>query len=239
MPQSPDIFLRIVSTTVPGRAAGETFPLADSPITLGRADDCGVALKDGSVSRKHAVVEPVAGGGYRLRDTGSANGVYVGDARTPELVLTHQAQFRIGDTVFEFVAPPPPPPPPPPKKTPFIIRIVASKAGDATERELSVSGVVSIGRAEECTIPIKDLSASKRHAVVTADGDGFRVIDNGSANGVWLEDQRVSDEVLKPGQRFRVGDTFFECYPKPEEGDGDEGRPLGVAVGRVTVKGAS
>jgi NHLM bacteriocin system ABC transporter ATP-binding protein len=215
------VSLRIVSTTVPSRAAGETIPLTADRMTIGRGDDCLIVLKDGSVSRHHAAIETTATG-FRLLDTGSANGIYVANERQSEVALADGVQFAIGDTVFEFVAPPAAPAADTSSRE-FVIRIVGSTVPDppgaaaAISREFAVSGVVSIGRAADSTIALKDRSASQRHAVVTAVGDGFRIVDNSSANGVWLDDQRVTDVILSEGQRFRIGDTFLECHAKTEE----------------------
>ena len=164
------------------------------------------------MSRHHAVIESTPKG-FLLRDTGSANGVFVSDERKSEVPLVHGIQFGIGNTVFEFVAPPAAPP----ARAEFIIRIVGSKTPDAVGKEFTVSGVVSIGRGADCTIPLKDDSSSRRHALVEVAGDGFRVNDNSSANGVWLDDRRINDAVLSDGQPFRVGDTFLECHAKAVE----------------------
>ena len=219
-------------------------------MTIGRANDCVIVLQDGGVSRHHAVIESTPAG-YRLRDTGSANGVIVADERRSEVVLADGLQFGIGDTVFEFVNPPVQPAPPTDGRE-FVIRIVGSTAPDAIDKEFVVSGVVSIGRGGDCTIPLKDRTASQRHALVQIAGDGFRVIDNASANGVWLDDRRVTDTVLTDGQRFRVGDTFLECHPKIEEAgrphdadgrprpvDGQDGRPAVVRGGRGHLRSAA
>lgn len=211
IPLPQDVSLRIVSTSVPTRAAGETIAITADRVTLGRADDCTVVLQDTGVSRHHAAIESTPQG-FRLRDTGSANGVFVSEERVSDIPLSHLTQFRIGVTLFEFVAPPPATAP-----REFVIRIVLSKTLDAVGKEYTVSGVVSVGRGDECTIPLKDGSASRRHALIELADGGYRVTDNASANGVWLDDRRVSASVLSDGQRFRVGDTFLECHPKVEE----------------------
>ena len=200
-------------------------------MTIGREDDCTIVLKDGSVSRHHAVITPTADG-VMLRDTGSSNGVFVGATRTSEILLTPNLRFHIGDTVFEFVSPPPA------AATPFLVRLVAAKAAGVAMREFIVSGEVSIGRGDDCTIALKDSSASHCHALVSLEGNGFRVFDNASVNGVWLEDQRVTDQVLTAGQRFRIGNTFFECYPKVEEADGDR-TVMMTDVGELLAKVAA
>jgi phosphoserine phosphatase RsbU/P len=67
---------------------------------------------------------------------------------------------------------------------------------------------VSIGRASDCTIPIKDRYLSRKHAEIVAVPSGWMLKDLGSANGTYLNGTRVErDEVLKTGDRIRLGDT--------------------------------
>jgi sigma-B regulation protein RsbU (phosphoserine phosphatase) len=67
---------------------------------------------------------------------------------------------------------------------------------------------VSIGRASDCSIPIKDRYLSRKHAEIIAVGSSWVLKDLGSANGTYLNGSRVErDEALKPGDRIRLGDT--------------------------------
>jgi serine phosphatase RsbU (regulator of sigma subunit) len=67
---------------------------------------------------------------------------------------------------------------------------------------------VSIGRASDCSIPIKDRYLSRKHAEIIAVGNNWVLKDLGSANGTYLNGSRVErDEALKPGDRIRLGDT--------------------------------
>ncbi len=67
---------------------------------------------------------------------------------------------------------------------------------------------VSIGRASDCTIPIKDRYLSRKHAEIVSVAAGWMLKDLGSANGTYLNGTRVErDEVLKTGDRIRLGDT--------------------------------
>ncbi|HJQ38871.1 MAG TPA: SpoIIE family protein phosphatase [Thermoanaerobaculia bacterium] len=67
---------------------------------------------------------------------------------------------------------------------------------------------VSIGRASDCSIPIKDRYLSRKHAEIIAVGHNWVLKDLGSANGTYLNGSRVErDEALKPGDRIRLGDT--------------------------------
>ncbi len=67
---------------------------------------------------------------------------------------------------------------------------------------------ISIGRASDCSIPIKDRYLSRRHAeIVQVDGH-WVLKDLGSANGTYLNGNRVErDSQLRAGDRIRLGDT--------------------------------
>ena len=45
-----------------GPGMGSRYPLGDSPVVLGRDDDCHIHLTDDSVSRKHACIQPETDG---------------------------------------------------------------------------------------------------------------------------------------------------------------------------------
>ena len=67
---------------------------------------------------------------------------------------------------------------------------------------------VSIGRASECSIPIKDRYLSRKHAEIVPDAGLWLLKDCGSANGTYLNGARIqADQVLKTGDRIRLGDT--------------------------------
>jgi phosphoserine phosphatase RsbU/P len=66
----------------------------------------------------------------------------------------------------------------------------------------------SIGRASECTIPIRDRYLSRKHAEIAAIGANWILKDLGSANGTYLNGSRVEkDMLLNSGDRIRLGDT--------------------------------
>jgi sigma-B regulation protein RsbU (phosphoserine phosphatase) len=67
---------------------------------------------------------------------------------------------------------------------------------------------VSIGRASDCSIPIKDRYLSRKHAEILAIDGAWVLKDLGSANGTYLNGARVEhDQLLKTGDRIRLGDT--------------------------------
>lgn len=75
-------------------------------------------------------------------------------------------------------------------------------------RLLVAPGGALIGRSRECDIVLDDTAASRRHAEVLPSGEGWRLVDLESTNGVRVNDRRVSGEtLLDPGDRIEIGST--------------------------------
>ena len=64
---------------------------------------------------------------------------------------------------------------------------------------------VLIGRATDCQIQTQDAQVSRRHARVIYDGSSYWIEDTGSANGVFVNNERVPRHQLRPGTVFRCG----------------------------------
>jgi pSer/pThr/pTyr-binding forkhead associated (FHA) protein len=85
-----------------GTLQGTTVPLAEGPITIGRADDSTLVLTDDYVSTRHARLVP-RGDQWILEDLGSTNGTYLGRQRVSDPVpVPLGAQIRVGKTVLEL-----------------------------------------------------------------------------------------------------------------------------------------
>src|SRR5580658_3529 len=65
---------------------GQRYPLSDSPVVLGRGEDCDVRINDHSVSRRHARIEPNPEGYFAI-DLQSTNGTFVNDVPTDVATL--------------------------------------------------------------------------------------------------------------------------------------------------------
>jgi serine phosphatase RsbU (regulator of sigma subunit) len=75
-------------------------------------------------------------------------------------------------------------------------------------RQPLIGGTVSIGRAADCSIPIKDRYLSRKHAEIIMSGQEWVLKDLGSANGTYLNGNRVEGQSsLVNGDRIRLGDT--------------------------------
>ena len=67
-----------------------------------------------------------------------------------------------------------------------------------------------MGRSDGAEIRVEDPFASSAHARIFSRGDFMHVEDMGSTNGTYLNGRRLgSPELLRPEDRFRIGDTEF------------------------------
>src|SRR5258708_6875658 len=88
-------------TVVSGGTRGPSFQVGPNPIVIGRRPGCHVVLDDKQVSATHCELR-AAQDGVHLRDHGSTNGTYVGNARLPEALLCGANKIRCGETWLEF-----------------------------------------------------------------------------------------------------------------------------------------
>ncbi len=65
------------------------------PVSLGRSSGCEVALNDTECSRRHALINPQAGGEFWIVDLGSTNGTHVNGRR-----LVRPTQLSNGDRIL-------------------------------------------------------------------------------------------------------------------------------------------
>lgn len=95
-----------------------------------------------------------------------------------------------------------------------------------------------IGRSSEA-LPITDRSVSRRHAELTPDGRDWYVRDLESANGTFLNGERLAERVkLQPGDQIRCGSTLFVFATQPDEHKGSPIRVLGPELMDATVEKA-
>ncbi|HEX5173077.1 MAG TPA: FHA domain-containing protein [Gaiellaceae bacterium] len=86
-----------------GGRAGETFPVDESPITIGRSPECGIFLDDVTVSRKHAVLTKHDGDRWQIEDQGSLNGTFVNRERVEAADVGDGDELQIGKYRLTFL----------------------------------------------------------------------------------------------------------------------------------------
>lgn len=216
---------RLVSLT-----DGREYRIGAAPLVVGRDAGADVVLGDEDVSRIHCEIVP-GPDGYRLVDRG-ANGTFVNGRRVPEsLMLARGDVIRVGREEFRFSAAGPITPPrgaamqlndtlmgipvtPLPGLLPALPRpkplggLLVRNGERKGERVPIRSLVVNVGRADYNDLVLPDPSVSTVHAKLQR-REGFWIIsDQGSTNGTFVDDERVTDEaVLTAGASLRFGEV--------------------------------
>ena len=84
---------------VSGREAGSGFAIDRERVILGRGPGVDRAFDDPAMSRQHAAIE-LSGGGLRIRDLGSTNGILLNGTPVTAAELHHGDRFEIGGRSF-------------------------------------------------------------------------------------------------------------------------------------------
>jgi hypothetical protein len=74
-----------------------------------------------------------------------------------------------------------------------------------------------VGRDAGCDIVVNDTSVSRKHARIERWGPKWAVVDQRSANGTFLDGQRITESVIGPGQELRFGKVAYRVEIVSEE----------------------
>jgi len=118
-------------------------------------------------------------GHWVLADNGSTNGSYVAGRRSDRIEFDGEGQVRLGD----------------PADGPLLSCLVTQ--------------TLRIGRSPDNDMVIPHLSVSSHHAELRTVPGGYRLVDLGSHNGTYVNEQRVADALLAEGDMVGFGDTTF------------------------------
>jgi hypothetical protein len=66
-----------------------------------------------------------------------------------------------------------------------------------------------VGRDKGCDVVVDDVSVSRKHARIERWGSNWAVVDQRSANGTFIDGQRVAEKVLQSGQELRFGAVSY------------------------------
>jgi phosphoserine phosphatase RsbU/P len=101
---------------------------------------------------------------------------------------------------------------------------------------------VTMGRAADCTIPIKDRFLSRHHAEIIFTDDAWHIRDSGSANGTYVNSIRIEEVIrLGKGDRILLGDTELvlggnevaESTPRFQIDETDSGLSFAIPVQEI------
>ncbi len=91
---------------------------------------------------------------------------------------------------------------------------------DKSEREHQVSITrdfpeVTIGRHTDSTIKTSNASVSRRHALVRLVPEGYEIADQGSSSGTYINNQKVSRQLLHDGDEIYCGSFLIKFTDDP------------------------
>lgn len=191
---------------------------------IGSDDGCQVVLKLNGIADHHAEIH--------LSDTGALIGVQDATnitrvngklvaARTPIksgdalLFGTVQAQVVGGPVAAPGAPPPRKPKPPPADAGQTVVRAAIPKfilrgvSGSTFGKNFPLHGSTVIGRNSDCDIPVSTDEVSRRHAQVIVTRDGLYVEDLGSANGTYVNGEKITKSKLNAGDELRIDTERF------------------------------
>lgn len=88
------------------------------------------------------------------------------------------------------------------------VRFTVYQPGLSPQQVTLPAANITLGRASDCTIPIKDRFLSRRHAEILNERGAWYVRDCGSVNGTMLNGVKlVEATLLHPGDRIALGDS--------------------------------
>jgi len=90
--------------------------------------------------------------------------------------------------------------------------LVAHEGPNRGARFLLDQDKVTVGRHPEADIFLDDVTVSRQHATFERDDSGFRVVDTGSLNGTYINNDRVDSILLQTGMELQIGKFRLSYY---------------------------
>lgn len=88
--------------------------------------------------------------------------------------------------------------------------VLVVRGGDQDGLRFALSDrLTSLGRSVENDISLDDITVSRRHAVLELTPEGFTIHDNGSLNGTYVNQRRITTSALEHGDEIQVGKFHF------------------------------
>lgn len=73
------------------------------------------------------------------------------------------------------------------------------------EKIFEVQDGMTIGREPKNHIQLLNTSVSRVHAQIMSDQENYKVVDLGSSNGIKVNDQKLAEKILEPGDLLQIG----------------------------------
>ena len=181
------------------------------PVVIGRHADATIRVKNVTVSRRHCKVS-WADKSLAIADMGSSAGTFINGKRIKEgkasggdMIVCGKLEVRVVP-ILEEAAP-----------TSGRWTICYQDVEGHTFRHPVGAGhpPVTLGRSQAADLRLRDGTVGRKHCRIAWVDGQLVVTDIGSRNGTFINGERVSKGVLKPGDELRCGN-----YPVRIEGPG-------------------
>jgi pSer/pThr/pTyr-binding forkhead associated (FHA) protein/DNA-binding CsgD family transcriptional regulator len=170
---------------------------AEEEVVIGRTVTAGVHIDDPRVSRIHAVIrrrDEV----WELEDHRSANGTFVDGKPVTVVEIRRRTLVRLAD---------------PHDGISLLLEPSDDRAETLVPGRLDVD-LIRVGRATDNDIVLDDAMVSRYHAEIRKAADGaWELHDAGSANGIFVEHERVTSVPLVDPVRVEIGDHLLRITP--------------------------
>jgi len=197
--------------------SGETLAIGSSPtcqVVLGAA---GVQPRHCEVSELNgrAVVTPVAMSAPTTVNSAPISGAT--EIKGGDLITIGSVSCRAVATDRKAAGPSAPRPVPADDSGQTRVRMALPKyvlrgvSGATFGKVFPVRATMTLGRSQDCDVSIPSEEISRHHARLHLVPEGVMVEDTGSANGTYVNDQRISAQtLLKPGGELRMDVVRFQ-----------------------------
>lgn len=90
--------------------------------------------------------------------------------------------------------------------------LIAHGGPNAGARFLLDQDITTAGRHPEADIFLDDVTVSRKHVEFRRSGEGFMVVDSGSLNGTYVNNDRVDSLQLRTGNEVQIGKFRLTFY---------------------------
>ncbi len=188
--------------------------------TIGSAVDNHLVVVDQSMSPLHARLLTQDNALY-LKDNNSEQGCYVNEQRVTEKQILPGDTIRLGKIEFEILDP---------RESisqqalsddaiPPKWSLVADSSWLSGQEYQIPAHTSTVGRGSQCDIVIPGTHLSRQHAQLTIKGNLLHIRDLASSNGTYINDERVSEGIARPGDRLRMDVYSFRLIGPESEND--------------------
>src|SRR3954466_7271058 len=120
------------------------------------------------------------------------------------------------------------------EKSPFLLVLSGPQVGEL--HRLTPDLVTVIGRGD-ADLRVRDDGVSRRHCSIQPRGRGALLLDLGSANGTFVEGERVGEKLLSSDDRFQIGTSATFKFSIADEMEAAVQRKLVEAALREPLTG--